>query len=76
MVPLSDKDTTTGPKSVMKALGQNNPATMSVVWTSGKGVNVTGGLYQISLLIKGGGLCGMWLWVLYIYLVSLSSLRL
>ena len=55
MVPLSDKDTTTGPRSVMKALGQNNPATMSVVWTSGKGVNVTGGLYQISLLIKGGG---------------------
>ena len=53
MVPLSDKDTTTGPKSVMKALGQNNPATMSVVWTSGKGVDVTGGLYQVSLLIRG-----------------------
>ena len=49
MVPLSDKDTTTGPRSVMKALGQNNPAAMSVVWTSGKGVNVTGGLYQVSL---------------------------
>ena len=44
MVPLSDKDTSTGPKSAMKALGQNNPATMSVVWSSGKGVDVKGGL--------------------------------
>ena len=68
MVPLSDKDTTTGPRSVMKALGQNNPATMSVIWTSGKGVDVTGGLYQVSLLIRGGG--SLW------YVVMLGTMHL
>jgi hypothetical protein len=30
---LSDFDIDTGPRSAMKALGQNNPTTMSAVWS-------------------------------------------
>jgi hypothetical protein len=30
---LSDFDIDTGPRSAMKALGQNNPSTMSAVWS-------------------------------------------
>jgi hypothetical protein len=42
---LSDFDIDTGPRSAMKALGQNNPSTMSAVWSvdvvsDSKGVGV------------------------------------
>ena len=42
---MSDKDTDTGLRSAVKALGQNNPATLSAVWSPTKGPEVKGGNY-------------------------------
>lgn len=57
-VTLSVKDTDTGLRSTVKALGSNNPSTLSAVWSSTKGAELEGEKTIISMLTSTTDIVG------------------